>query len=111
MRIFWPEKITNIELWKKTNQKPVEGEIKSRKWKWIGHTLRKDTTDITREALEWNPQGKRKRGRPKITWRRTVLEEAKSVNKTWSELKLYAKNRIRWRELVAALCSEGNGKR
>ena len=50
-------------------------------------------TDITREALEWNPQGKRKRGRPKITWRRTVLEEAKSLTK-----------------LVAALCSEGNGK-
>ena len=29
----------------------------------IGHTLRKPNTNITRHALMWNPQGKRKRGR------------------------------------------------
>ena len=89
-------------------QIPVENEIKTRKWRWIGHTLRKDSNDITREALEWNPQGNRKKGRPKITWRRTVLDEAKSVGKVWAELKTYAQNRVRWRELVAALCSGGN---
>jgi hypothetical protein len=29
------------------------------------------------KALEWNPQGKRRRGRPKNMWRRMMLEEAK----------------------------------
>jgi len=32
------------------------------------------------------PQGKRGRGRPKNTWRRTVLEEAKGMKKTWAEI-------------------------
>jgi hypothetical protein len=76
-----------------------------RKWGWLGHTLRKPIDDITRQALEWNPQGKRSRRRPKNTWRRTVLEEAKGVKKTWAEIKWVAKNRVRWRNLVDALCS------
>ena len=105
LKVFWPNRITNLELWEKTNQIPVTQEIKNRKWKWIGHTLRKDDTDITKEALEWNPQGTRKKGRPPNTWRRTVLKEAKELGKTWSEIKIEAKNRVRWRNLVAALCS------
>ncbi|RUS77407.1 hypothetical protein EGW08_014826 [Elysia chlorotica] len=43
----------------------VETEIMKRKWGWIGHTLRKPASNITRQALDWNPQGKRKVGRPK----------------------------------------------
>jgi hypothetical protein len=31
-----------------------------RKWKWIGHTVRKDENAVERIALDWNPQGTRK---------------------------------------------------
>ena len=79
-----------------------------RKWHWIGHTLRKDERDITRESLERNPQGARKKGRPVNTWRRTVHREAKEMSKSWNELKIEAKNRVRWRSLVAVLCSLRN---
>ena len=24
---------------------------------WVGHTLRRDPTSITRQALDWNPKG------------------------------------------------------
>jgi hypothetical protein len=34
-----------------------------------------------------------------------VLEEAKGVKKTQAEIKSDAKNRMRWRILVEALCS------
>jgi hypothetical protein len=30
-----------------------------------------------KDALDWNPQGKRRRGRLKKTWKRTVGEEAR----------------------------------
>ena len=39
-----------------------------RKWNCIGHTLRKETGAIEKTALDWNPQGYRRRGRPKRTW-------------------------------------------
>ena len=75
-------------LWKRTKQLTIDLQIRKREWGWLGHTLRKPIDNITRQALEWNPpQGKRSRGRPKNTWRRTVLEEAKGVKKTWAEIK------------------------
>ncbi|RUS86265.1 hypothetical protein EGW08_005957 [Elysia chlorotica] len=49
--------ITNKELWDRTKQTPTETEIRKRKWGWIGHTLRKTVSNISRQALEWNPQG------------------------------------------------------
>ena len=73
--------------------------------KWLGHTLPKPPNIMVRQTLEWNPQGKWGRWRPRNTWRRTVLEEAKGVNKTWTEIKTDAKNRVKWRILVEALCS------
>jgi len=100
LRIFWLDQITNNELWKRTKQPRIDLQIRKRKWGWLGHTLPKPIDDITRQGLEWNPQGKRGRGRPKNAWRRTVLEEAKGVKKTWAEIKCDAKNRLRWRILM-----------
>jgi hypothetical protein len=34
-----------------------------------------------------------------------MFEEAKGDSKTWAEIKTDAKNRVRWRILVDALCS------
>ena len=39
------------------------------------------------------------------TWRRAVERETKTLGKSWRELKLIARNRIRWRAgIVDALC-------
>lgn len=105
LKIRWPDIITNSELWKITNQKEITIEIKRRKWNWIGHTIRKEDGAVERMALDWNPQGSRTRGRPKNTWKRTVLEEIAREGKTWSEVKKLATNRVRWRHSVNALCS------
>ena len=67
LKVYWPETIRNIDLWERTDQEPVEISMKRRKWRWIGHTLRKPANNITRQALDWNPSGTRKRGRPKHT--------------------------------------------
>ena len=106
MKVKWSDKVSNNTLWTKTNQLPVEIEIKRRKWRWIGHTLRKPTTSITRQALTWNPQGKRKRGRPRNTWRRDVESEARKMGYTWHEIATMAQRRIRWRALIDGPCSQ-----
>jgi hypothetical protein len=92
-------------LWEKTGDKPIELQVKKRKWKWIGHTTRKDQNAVERIELDWNPQGTRKRGRPKKTWKRSVVEEAQREGRTWREVKWLAADRSRWRSFVKALCS------
>ena len=69
--------------------------IRRKKWNWIGHTLRKPPHDLAKVALGWNPQGRRKRDRPKETWSRTVRREAESGGKTWREVEALVQNRIR----------------
>jgi hypothetical protein len=52
MNIKWINKITNEELWRITRKKPIENQIKRRKWNWVGHTLRKETAAIEKTALD-----------------------------------------------------------
>ena len=48
LNIHWPDRITNKELWKKTNEEPVLDQLGRRKWNWIGHTLRKSDDSIAK---------------------------------------------------------------
>lgn len=105
MGIWWPETISNEDLWAATNQLPIRLEIRRRKWKWIGHTLRKPDGAIEKAALRWNPQGERKRGRPRETWRRSVDKELGRAGKTWQDARRIAAGRNDWKTLVEALCS------
>jgi hypothetical protein len=58
------------KLWQITKQTPVEQQLKEGKWRFIGHPLRKPQGALERHAVAWNPQGARKRGRPRTTWKR-----------------------------------------
>ena len=108
LKLIWPQKISNEELWRRTDEENIEITIRRRRWRWLGHTLRKPQNHVIRQALDWNPQGKRKRGRPKETWRRTLTKEIEQSGKTWAMLKREAANRVRWRSLVFDLCSTGS---
>ena len=83
----WPEVISNEQVWRKTEEIELSMEIKRRKWNWVRHTLRKGNEAMEREALDWNPQGKRRRKRPRHTWRRTVKNEALVKGMSWNEVK------------------------
>ena len=104
-RIYWPEKISNAELYKKTNSRSIVIEIKQRRLRWLGHVLRMDQNRTPKVALRWTPPGTRKKGRPKTTWRRTVTQELEEMELTWGEAERVAKDRSKWREVIAAaLC-------
>ena len=44
-------------------------------------------------ALRWTPAGKRKRERPKTTWRKIVEHELKEMGLSWGEAQATAKDR------------------
>ncbi|VDO51788.1 unnamed protein product [Schistosoma margrebowiei] len=90
---------------------PSGGEIRKKRWKWIGHTLRKAPNCVTRQALTWNHQGQRKRGRPKNTLRREMERDMRRMNKNWMELEKEAHVRVGWRMLVGGLSSIGSNRR
>ena len=81
-RIFWPRTISNLDLYAKTHSEPIRAAIKKRRLRWLGHVSRMSPNRITRVALRWTPQVKRKLGRPKTPWRRTV---DKAMGLTWGD--------------------------
>ena len=102
LRIWWPNIISNKDLWKVTGQEDINVAVRKRKFRWIGHTLRKEDGEIRKAALLWNPQGNRKRGRPRNSWRRSVIKEA---GRSWNELSFLAANRQKWKGLIDNPCS------
>ena len=51
-------KIRNEELWKRGEQQSVGKQILRRKWRWIGLTLQKAPSNITRQSVTWNLMGR-----------------------------------------------------
>ena len=60
MRIFWPNIVSIDELNKLTQNNRISQEVKKRRWKWIGHVLRKPRNHHCMVALTWHPDGRRK---------------------------------------------------
>ncbi|VDO50535.1 unnamed protein product [Schistosoma margrebowiei] len=109
--IQWPDTISNNVLWERTNQIPAEEEIRKKRWKWMGHTLRKAPNCVTRQALTWNTQGQRRRRRLKNTLRREMEIDMKKMSKNWMGLEKEAQDRVGWRMLVGGLCPIGSNRR
>ncbi|VDP53458.1 unnamed protein product [Schistosoma margrebowiei] len=81
---------------KDKENKPIT-EIQQQRNIWVEY--------FTRQALTWNPEGKRKRRRPKKTLRRIIKADMKRMNYNWKELERIAQDRVGWIMLVSSLCS------
>jgi hypothetical protein len=60
---------------------------------------------IEKTALDWNPQGYRRRGRPNRTWRRTIEDEIRNTGRSWNEVKGIAGDHNDWKLFMDALSS------
>ena len=94
LRIWWPQRIRNDTISQVMGVNKISDEIRRRRRIWIDHPLRKGRNDDCMVAMEWQPQGKRRVGRPKTTWRRTVEKESRQNGWTsWTEVKGAAQDR------------------
>lgn len=59
LNINWKEFVTNENVRERSNQEYVSTIIRSRRWKYLGHTLRSRKQNLTHQSLLWTPSGKR----------------------------------------------------
>ena len=103
--VFWPNKISNTELYERTGMEMISVMIKRRRWRWLGHVQRMPPSNIPKVALRWTADGRRSRGRPKETWRRSIEREMRHHGLNWDTARHQAEDRKKWRSLVEALCA------
>ena len=71
--------------------------------------MRMPKESVPKLALRWTPPGRRKPGRPKTTWRNTVMAEIQDTGLSWGEAQAAAKDRTLWMNIVVvALCPTGD---
>ena len=79
----------------------IDGLAKANGVRWYGHVLRREEDDALRKALRFTLEGRRRRGRPRKTWKKQVEESIKKVDLKKED----ALDRARWREGVKSITS------
>ena len=105
MNVKWFHRVTNKDLLKRSRQDDMGEIMERRRWKYVGHVLRRRGAP-TEVSLGWAPEGKRRPGRPKQTWRRAMLKRLTTSGvKSWSEAAELAKDRLKWQEMGKLMSS------
>jgi len=78
--------------------------VKERKLSWFGHITR-SSPSLTQTILQGSVEGKRRRGRPRMTWRDNIKTW---TNMPFSQLLEAAKDRHRWRDFIYCTCSSSS---
>lgn len=57
----------------------IVDDIQDKQLIWFGHVQRMPETRIPKQVMQWKPGGRRKRGRPRRSWREGVDEEVQKL--------------------------------
>ena len=71
-------------------------DIKTKQLQWYGHVQRMEEGRLLKEVTKWSPLGRRKRGRPKLTWAeriRGLMGEKGLMQAEWND-------RINWKKKI-----------
>lgn len=104
LRLQCSDKTTNEDMWERTRQRLAEQELGYRRWRWLGDTLRRLRESITRQALSWNPQGKRKKTDPEIHGDAKWNRRSRGQGRLGKNLEKTALDRRTWKDVVVDLC-------
>ena len=96
-RISRKDKIRNNIIKQKMNVKrSLLDDIKTKQLQWYGHVQRMEEGRLPEEVMKWRPPGRRKRGRPKLTWVegiRGLMGEKGLMEEDWND-------RSSWRKKI-----------
>ena len=101
MYTHWPMKIGNEEIRERSGTRTIDEQVRTRRWKWLGHVLRMPSDKTPKIALTWAPEGRRRKGRPRETWRRTVNKEREHLGfRTWRQAGAAARDKVAGRKRI-----------
>ena len=111
LRIVWSQHIPNIRIRSMTKQPQLTNILRKRRLKWFGHVLRMDKDRAPKMLYLWKPtHGKRRRGRPRTTWRDVIQRDLTLLDTGWSieEAEVAAQDRTIWKIFTSRAASADN---
>jgi len=110
LNISWSERVTNFEVRRRTGQPLLSDTVRTRRRKLFDHVARVDKSQDHSRTLQAcissAPRNWRRRpGRPRHTWLRTVEEDLRQFNLGLASGLRRAQNRRIWRTLTGTATS------
>ena len=90
------KKLKKLFLNKTNVARSVLDDIKTKQLERYGHVQRMEEGRLPTEVMKWRPPGRRKRGRPKLTWAdgiRGLMVEKGLMEENWND-------RSNWRKKI-----------
>lgn len=102
LKIRYPRKISNEELYDKTKESSWAEKVKKRRLKFFGHMARLPEKAPAKKAIDefLNTKTKKVRGGQKLTWVALVNRDLKQSNVTVEQAMTIAQDRGEWRAVV-----------
>ena len=72
-------------------------KMRRHRWRYLGHVFRMEDGRVPKQALYWTPQGSRRVGRSKETYRRTLHRDLRRNGMSMEELREMAHDRGMWK--------------
>ena len=101
--IYWPERISNIDLRTRTCQPEASRLAAMRRIRWYGHILRLPNDHPTKALLAFNPAEagwRRPRGAPRTRWMDVVAADLRLCDVTVQDAQRLALDIPAWRRIV-----------
>ena len=115
MVIYYPSRISDKELYKRTNSIPLSVEIAGARWRILGHFLRRPDRPAFQTMKRYYATSNKKKfsGRPLTTLPQTLKEDVKFIPKMKLEnsedfetIFLLAQQKCSWRRIVKSYPGE-----
>ena len=106
--IYDPNRISNKELYKKTNKIPLSVEISGARCRMLGHILRRPDTPAFQAMKQYYVASNKKKflGRPLTTLPQTLKEDVKFNSEDFETIFLLAQQKCSWRRIVKKVTQE-----
>ena len=73
------DRVSTVELRRRIGVEPLSDVLRRGRLRWFGHVLRKDDGDWVKKVMEYEVDGVRRRGRPRVGWRHVVDKDMRDV--------------------------------
>jgi hypothetical protein len=96
---FAPEASDNRELYQVYDEPDIISVVSHRRLSWAGHVVRRDETHPLQQTYRGDfRDGKRARGRPKVSWKDAVDKDSERFGeRDWQKL---AKDRVKYKNFL-----------
>ena len=94
------DKIRNEKILQDLDQKPISGKIERNQLRWYGHVNRMDETRKPKQYMQARPEGRKQRGRQRVTYLDTVERIGMRRGKSLRELEKMTRDRKVWKTFI-----------